>query len=56
MGGRRLRGVALVAVGLIAALGVGACGAGGDSGSDSAAPAADSGAGREQAAEGGADG
>ncbi|MFG2065479.1 DUF4349 domain-containing protein [Micromonospora tulbaghiae] len=56
MGGRRLRGVALVAVGLIAALGVGACGAGGDGGSDSAAPAADSGAGREQAAEGGADG
>ncbi|MFY1659597.1 DUF4349 domain-containing protein [Micromonospora sp. WMMD1274] len=56
MGGRRLRGVALVAVSLIAALGVGACGAGGDSGSDSAAPAADSGAGREQAAEGGADG
>ncbi|MBO4140298.1 DUF4349 domain-containing protein [Micromonospora tulbaghiae] len=56
MGGRRLRGVALVAVGLIAALSVGACGAGGDSGSDSAAPAADSGAGREQAAEGGADG
>ncbi|MCZ7473187.1 DUF4349 domain-containing protein [Micromonospora sp. WMMC273] len=55
MGGRRLRGVALVAVGLIAALGVGACGAGGDSGSDSAAPAADGGAGREQAAEGGAD-
>ncbi|MFI7301772.1 DUF4349 domain-containing protein [Micromonospora aurantiaca] len=55
MGGRRLRGVALVAVGLIAALGVGACGAGGNSGSDSAAPAADGGAGREQAAEGGAD-
>ncbi|KAB1117987.1 DUF4349 domain-containing protein [Micromonospora aurantiaca] len=55
MGGRRLRGVALVAVGLIAALSVGACGAGGDSGSDSAAPAADGGAGREQAAEGGAD-
>ncbi|WP_349879046.1 DUF4349 domain-containing protein [Micromonospora sp. HUAS YX12] len=56
MGGRRLRGVALVAVGLIAALSVGACGAGGDTGSDSAAPAADGGAGREQAAEGGADG
>ncbi|MFJ8831045.1 DUF4349 domain-containing protein [Micromonospora aurantiaca] len=55
MGGRRLRGVALVAVGLIAALGVGACGAGGDSGSDSAAPAADGGAGRDAAAEGGAD-
>lgn len=56
MGGRRFRGVALVAVGLIAALSVGACGAGGDAGSDSAAPAADGGAGREQAAEGGADG
>ncbi|MEU0077074.1 DUF4349 domain-containing protein [Micromonospora tulbaghiae] len=56
MGGRRLRGLALVAVGLTAALSVGACGAGGDSGSDSAAPAADGGAGREQAAEGGADG
>ncbi|MET9298264.1 DUF4349 domain-containing protein [Micromonospora aurantiaca] len=55
MGGRRLRGVALVAVGLIAALGMGACGAGGDSGSDSAAPAADGGAGRDAAAEGGAD-
>ena len=55
MGGRRLRGVALVAVGLIAALGVGACGADGDSGSDSAAPAADRGGGREQLAEGGAD-
>ncbi|MEU1808599.1 DUF4349 domain-containing protein [Micromonospora sp. WMMD1076] len=55
MGGRRFRGVALVAVGLIAALGVGACGAGGDSGSDSAAPAADGGAVRDQAAERGAD-
>ncbi|MFG1714369.1 DUF4349 domain-containing protein [Micromonospora sp. NPDC049203] len=55
MGGRRLRGVALVAVGLIAALGVGACSAGGDGGGDSAAPAADRGAGSEQLAEGGAD-
>ena len=56
MGGRRLRGVALVAVGLIAALGVGACSAGGDGGSDSAVPAADEGAAREQATVGGADG
>ncbi|MET7468514.1 DUF4349 domain-containing protein [Micromonospora sp. NPDC005686] len=55
MGGRRLRGVALVAVGLIAALGVGACSAGGDGGSDSAVPAADEGAAREQATVGGAD-
>ncbi|MDO3683069.1 DUF4349 domain-containing protein [Micromonospora sp. C28ISP2-4] len=56
MGGRRFRGVALVAVSLIAALSVGACGAVGDGGSDSAAPAADGGAGRDQDAEGGADG
>ncbi|MEW2442084.1 DUF4349 domain-containing protein [Micromonospora marina] len=56
MGGRRVRGVALVAVGLAAALGVAACGAGGDdAGSDSVAPAADGGAGRDQVAEGGAD-
>ncbi|WP_422745290.1 DUF4349 domain-containing protein [Micromonospora sp. WMMD754] len=61
MGGRRLRGVALVAVGLAAALAVGACSAGGDSGSnDAAAPAAegggDAGAERDQAAPGGTGG
>ncbi|MGC4893271.1 DUF4349 domain-containing protein [Micromonospora sp. DT31] len=55
MDGRRIRGMALMAVGLVAALGVGACGADRDSGGDSAAPAADGGAGREQPAEGGAD-
>ncbi|WBC13952.1 DUF4349 domain-containing protein [Micromonospora sp. WMMA1998] len=62
MGGRRLRGVALVAVGLAAVLAVGACSAGGDSGSDSAAPqnaaggAAEGGAERDQAAPGGTGG
>ncbi|PGH43509.1 protein of unknown function (DUF4349) [Micromonospora sediminicola] len=61
MGGRRLRGVALVAVGLAAVLAVGACSAGGDSGSnDAAAPAAegggDAGAERDQAAPGGTGG
>ncbi|MFG3679150.1 DUF4349 domain-containing protein [Micromonospora chalcea] len=56
MGGRRFRGLALVAVGLVAALAVGGCGADADSGSDSAEPAADRGAAREQPAEGGADG
>ncbi|MEV0002479.1 DUF4349 domain-containing protein [Micromonospora sp. NPDC050980] len=61
MVGRRVRGVALVAVGLVAALAVGACSAGGDSGgNDAAAPAAeggsDAGAGRDQAAPGGTGG
>ncbi|MDG4802968.1 DUF4349 domain-containing protein [Micromonospora sp. WMMD980] len=61
MGGRRLRGVALAAVGLAAVLAVGACSAGGDSGGDSgggdaAAPAAEGGAGRDQAAPGGTGG
>ncbi|MFI5833811.1 DUF4349 domain-containing protein [Micromonospora sp. NPDC051300] len=63
MGGRRLRGVALAAVGLAATLAVGACSAGGDSGGDSggrdaAAPAAEGGAGRDrdQAAPGGTGG
>ncbi|MFI7215283.1 DUF4349 domain-containing protein [Micromonospora maritima] len=62
MGGRRLRGAALVAVGLAAVLAVGACSAGGDSGSDSAAPqnaaggAAEGGADRDQAAPGGTGG
>ncbi|MGW5078180.1 DUF4349 domain-containing protein [Micromonospora echinospora] len=55
MGGRRFRGLALV-VGLVAALAVGGCGADADSGNDSAEPAADRGAAREQPAEGGADG
>ncbi|MGX1616807.1 DUF4349 domain-containing protein [Micromonospora chalcea] len=55
MGGRRFRGLALVAVGLVAALAVGACGADEDSGGDAAAPAMDGGAAREQLAEGGAD-
>ncbi|SCG51580.1 DUF4349 domain-containing protein [Micromonospora humi] len=53
MGGRRLRGTALAAVGLAAVLAVGACSAGGDSGgNDAAAPAAeggkDAGAARDQ--------
>ncbi|GAA3738594.1 DUF4349 domain-containing protein [Micromonospora maritima] len=62
MGGRRLRGVALVAVGLAAVLAVGACSAGGDSGSDAAAPqnaeggAAEGSADRDQAAPGGTGG
>ncbi|MFG1674309.1 DUF4349 domain-containing protein [Micromonospora sp. NPDC049282] len=61
MGGRRLRGVALAAVGLAAVLAVGACSAGGDSGgNDAAAPAAagggDAGAARDQAAPGGTGG
>ncbi|MFI7216066.1 DUF4349 domain-containing protein [Micromonospora maritima] len=62
MGGRRLRGAALVAVGLAAVLAVGACSAGGDSGSDSAAPqnaaggAAEGGADRDQAPPGGTGG
>ncbi|MBP1780894.1 DUF4349 domain-containing protein [Micromonospora chalcea] len=55
MGGRRFRGLALVAVGMVAALAVGACGADEDSGGDAAAPAMDGGAAREQPAAGGAD-
>ncbi|PTA45710.1 DUF4349 domain-containing protein [Micromonospora sp. RP3T] len=63
MGGRRLRGGSLVAVGLVAMLAVGACSAGGDSdgnsgGRDAAAPAAEGGAARDrdQAAPGGTGG